>query len=66
MAESESAEDLMTIGEAREYLGIGRQTMANLIKRGVLTTQVDPLDRRIRLVKRADVVKLRQQSKKAA
>jgi excisionase family DNA binding protein len=66
MAESESAEDLMTIGEAREYLGIGRQTMANLIKRGVLTTTVDPLDRRIRLVNRAEVVKLRQQSKSAA
>jgi hypothetical protein len=66
MAEGENAENLMTIGEAREYLGIGRQAMANLIKRGVLTTTIDPLDRRIRLVKRADVVTLRQQSKSAA
>jgi excisionase family DNA binding protein len=66
MAEGESTEGLMTISEAREYLGIGRQTMANLIKRGVLTTTVDPLDRRIRLVNRGDVVKLRQQSKRAA
>ena len=66
MAEGENAEDLMTIGEARGYLGIGRQAMANLIKRGVLTTKVDPLDRRMRLVNRAEVVKLRQQSKRAA
>jgi excisionase family DNA binding protein len=61
-----NAEDMMTVGEAREYLGVGRQKMTDLIKRGTLTTYPDPLDKRVRLVLRADVEKLRRQSKRAA
>jgi excisionase family DNA binding protein len=61
-----SADDMMTVGEAREYLGVGRQKMTELIKRGVLTTHPDPLDKRMRLILSADVEKLRRQSKRAA
>ena len=60
------ADDLMTVGEARDYLGVGKQKMAKLISDGVLATQPDLLDKRIRLIKRADVERLRRQSKKVA
>jgi excisionase family DNA binding protein len=58
------ADDLMTVGEAREYLGVGKQKMAKLIRDRVLPTQPDPLDQRIRLIRRANVEQLRRQSKK--
>jgi excisionase family DNA binding protein len=58
--------DLMTVGQAREYLGIGRAKMTKLIHEGVLATQPDPLDARIRLVKRADVEALAARSSKRA
>jgi excisionase family DNA binding protein len=56
--------DLMTVGEARAYLGVGKIKMAALIRDGVLKTQRDPLDKRIRLIKRVDVEALGEQSSK--
>jgi hypothetical protein len=58
------AEDTMTVGEARALLGIGKQKMAHLIARGILVTVPDPLDGRIKLVKRADVENLRARSRR--
>jgi excisionase family DNA binding protein len=60
------ARELMTVGEAREYLGVGKAKMAKLIHDGVLPTQPDPLDKRIRLIKRSDVEALAEQSSKSA
>jgi hypothetical protein len=60
------AKDLMTVGEARARLGVGKRKMAALIAQGVLPTQPDPLDKRIKLVRRADVEALAAQSKRAA
>jgi hypothetical protein len=59
-------EDLITVGEARELLGVGKRKMAELIAMGTVLTQPDPLDRRIKLVKRSEVEALRARSKKAA
>lgn len=59
------ARDTMTVGEAREFLGIGRRKMAELTREGgLLRTTPDPLDGRIKLVKRSDVERLRDQSAK--
>jgi excisionase family DNA binding protein len=58
--------DLMTVGEARDYLGVGKVKMAKLIKDGVLPTEPDPLDKRIRLIKRTDVEQLAERSSKSA
>ncbi len=58
--------DLMTVGEAREYLRVSRAKMTKLIKDGVLPSEPDPLDGRIRLVKRADVEALAERSAKNA
>ncbi len=58
--------DLMTVGEAREYLGVGKAKMAKLISERTLPTQPDPLDKRVRLIKRTDVERLAEQSSKRA
>jgi excisionase family DNA binding protein len=57
-------DELMTAGEAREYLGVGKQKMARLLVDGTLPSEPDPLDRRIRLVKRSDVEALASRSSK--
>jgi excisionase family DNA binding protein len=58
--------DTMTVGEARAYLQVSKPKMAKLIRDGVLTTEPDPLDGRIRLIRCADVEELAARSSKNA
>ena len=58
------AEEYMTVGEAREYLGISRGKMAKLLKEGKLQAIEDPLDSRAKLIKKEDVDKLKLRDKK--
>jgi Helix-turn-helix domain len=62
MAESE----FWTVRQAREYLGVAKKTMARLIKEGTLTTADSPLDKRVKMVRRADVEALKASSAQAA
>jgi hypothetical protein len=64
MSDTDDARDLMTVGEAREVLGISRPKMAQLLKDGVLTVRVDPLDKRVKLVSRTAVQALAARSKR--
>ncbi len=52
----------MTVGEARAYLGISKKKMAVLIASGELVTEPDPLDNRVKLIRRADVEALAARS----
>lgn len=56
----------MTIAEAREYLGVSNKKMSRLLSEGELTATVDPLDKRVKLVKRSDVEALKARSVKSA
>ncbi len=56
--------EYLTVGEARALLGISNKTMARLISEGMLSTIGDPLDKRLKLVKRADVEALAARSPK--
>jgi excisionase family DNA binding protein len=56
------ADDVMTAAEAQKYLGISTKAMARLLKSGDLPFERDKLDRRVKLVKRADVERLAAQS----
>jgi hypothetical protein len=47
--------DLLTLREAETLLGVSHQKMTNLVKDGVLRTFSSPLDRRKKLVRKADV-----------
>jgi excisionase family DNA binding protein len=53
------AEDLMTLTAAAEALKVSRFKISRLIRDGDLQAFVSPLDRRLRLVRRADVEALK-------
>jgi excisionase family DNA binding protein len=55
-------DDVMTAMEAQAYLGITPVTLAKLLKNGTLPFERDPLDGRVKMVKRADVEKLAARS----
>ncbi len=50
---------LITVGEARERLGVSNHTIARLVRDGALKTYPNPLDRRQKLVDAAEVERLR-------
>ena len=47
--------EFMTVAEARVRLGVSKDRMAALIRKGTLTTEDNPFDARSKLIKRADV-----------
>ena len=53
-------DNMLSLSEAREYLGTSRMKIWRLVKEGVLPVFLDPLDKRKRLVRKSDVEKLRQ------
>lgn len=59
-----SHDDLMTAREAQEYLGVSNRKMTQLLASGALTSQPDPLDRRVKLIPRAEVEAIKAQSAK--
>jgi hypothetical protein len=50
--------DLITTSEARALLGCSAVKMAQLIKNGVIRHFTDPLDKRVKLVSREEVLAL--------
>lgn len=60
-------DEYMTVGEARERLGVSKPKMAQLIRDGLLPAMESPLDKRVKLVRAADVEALASRwSKKEA
>ncbi len=54
--------DMMTAKEARDYLGISGRKMSLLIEAHTFTVKDDPLDKRVKLIPRAEVEALAQKS----
>jgi predicted HTH domain antitoxin len=54
----EKHKELLTLSEAAELLGVSRMKMSRMVKTKVITTQNDPLDERVKLVKREDILAL--------
>jgi hypothetical protein len=50
--------DLITSTEARKLLGISPYKMSKLIKSGVVHTYPEPLDDRVKLVSRSEILGL--------
>jgi excisionase family DNA binding protein len=57
-------DDLLTVGQVQQLLGISRRTMARLLASGELHTQLDPLDNRRKLIRRSEVDALLARSSK--
>lgn len=55
-----SNQDLVTLGEAAELLGVSRFKIGRLIRDGLLVAFRSPLDARAKLVRRADLEALRE------
>jgi predicted site-specific integrase-resolvase len=51
----------MKLSQARKFLGISFSTLSILVGSGKIKVEEDPLDRRVRLVKRRDLEKLLHQ-----
>jgi len=58
MSESDALSGYITVGEARELLGISRPKMAQLLKDGVLVVRPDALDKRVKWIRRGEVERL--------
>jgi hypothetical protein len=48
----------MKLSEARKFLGVSVSKMTTLVGSGRIAVEHDPLDRRVRLVRRSDLEKL--------
>ena len=59
-------DDLIKVAAARKLMGVSPMKMAQLIKDGFLRTYDNPLDRRVKLVSRAEVDSLLDMREKAA
>jgi hypothetical protein len=64
--DSTQPNDLIRAEEARAILRVSSAKMAHLIKQGLLPHWTYPLDRRIKLVSRADVLSLMKPKKAEA
>jgi hypothetical protein len=64
--QDERPNDLIKVTAARKLLGVSPMKMAQLIKDGYLRTFDNPLDRRVKLVSRAEVDSLLDMREKAA
>jgi hypothetical protein len=51
----------MTLTQARKYLGISFAKLTSLVRGGQIPFEKDPLDNRVKLVKRSDLDRLRRQ-----
>lgn len=45
----------MKLSQAAKFLGISSSNLSNLVSSGKILVEDDPLDRRVKLVKRADL-----------
>ena len=57
--QAESLPRKMSLAEARKFLGVSPTKMTALVHTGEISVESDPLDRRVKLVKRSDLEKLK-------
>lgn len=60
MHDIKQTKEWMTTSKATAFLGVSTKTMARLIREGIIRTYPHPLDRRLKLVRLADVDQLKK------
>ncbi len=58
--------DLITVAEARSLLGVSHTKMSQMVKKGVIRHFTNPLDGRVKLVSKAEVIALIPRRSEAA
>jgi predicted DNA-binding transcriptional regulator AlpA len=56
---NQTPDDLVAVAEAQRLLGVSHAKIAQLIREGALRHFPNPLDRRVKLVSRAEVLALK-------
>jgi hypothetical protein len=59
-------DDLIKTAEAQRLLAVGKVKMAQLIKDGIVRYYTSPLDKRVKLVSRAEILVLKNEVREAA
>jgi len=59
-------DDLIPVRQAQALLTVSKVKMAQIIKEGLLTCWIDPLDKRVKLVSRTEVENLKNPRRRAA
>lgn len=54
------SEDTLNLGEAAEFLGVSERKMWQMVKAGEIKSLLNPLDKREKLFRRKDLVRLRR------
>jgi predicted HTH domain antitoxin len=57
--ESSQPTDLISVTEARRLIGVSRIKMAELIKKNIIQHYPYPVDRRVKLVSKGEVIALK-------
>jgi DeoR/GlpR family transcriptional regulator of sugar metabolism len=52
-------DNFITVEEARQRLGVSKMTIARLIRNNILKAKINPIDQRVKLVRRQDIDKLK-------
>jgi len=52
--------EYLSLREAKEYLGVSRTKLWQLVKSGAIATFSDPTSKKVKLVRRDDLDRLRQ------
>jgi hypothetical protein len=60
--QSEEWPEKMCVSLAHKFLGVSHAKLTSLIKTGVISYEKDPLDHRIKLVRKSDLEQLRRES----
>jgi excisionase family DNA binding protein len=66
MRERDEPRQWMTTTEATSYLGVSSKTMTRLIREGIIRTEEHPLDRRKKLVRLTDIIRLKEAAERLA
>ncbi len=59
-------DDLIKTAEAQKLLAVGKVKMTQLIKDGIVRYYTSPLDKRVKLVSRAEIIALKNEVREAA
>lgn len=57
-------DEMLTLTEARELLGVSKTTFAKLVREGTLSARPSRLDKRVKFVRRADVEALKREARR--
>lgn len=59
MVDSPEREEFFTVQEAAEFLGVSRMKLSKLLRDKILTSEINPLDTREKLIMRSQLEKLK-------